>query len=126
MAIASPRKYSLDLNAKIATEVWNFRAGARASGAHSAGASMRMRRTNYLIDYSFVNGGLPGVPTFAQLLGLNAAGETIFSYRYPTMSCTKIYRALPVHLENTKFPTVRTSSAQPLYSGARFGTVTTF
>ena len=27
MAIASPRKYSLDLNAKTATEVWNFELG---------------------------------------------------------------------------------------------------
>ena len=30
---------------------------------------------NYLIDYAFVNGGLPGIPTFAQLQGLDAAGE---------------------------------------------------
>jgi hypothetical protein len=43
---------------------------------------------------------------FAELLGLNAAGETIFFYRYPATNCTEIYRALPVHLENTKFPTV--------------------
>ena len=43
---------------------------------------------------------------FAQLLGLNAAGETIFIYRYPATNCGKMYRALPLHLENTKFPTV--------------------
>jgi hypothetical protein len=61
---------------------------------------------NYLLDYAFLNGGVPGLPTFAPLLGLNARGETIFSYRYPTISCTKAYRALPIHLENTKFPTV--------------------
>ena len=68
---------------------------------------MRMRRTNYLIDYAIVNQGLPGgVPVFAQLVGLNAAGETIFSYRYPAPNCGTIYRALPVHLENTKFPAV--------------------
>ena len=40
---------------------------------------------NYLIDYAIVNGGIPNVPTFAQLLGLNAAGETIFFYQYPTI-----------------------------------------
>ena len=67
---------------------------------------MRMRRCNYLIDYAFVNGDPDGQNAFAQLLGLNAAGETIFSYRYPTISCTTVYRAFPVHLENTKFPTV--------------------
>jgi hypothetical protein len=61
---------------------------------------------NYLIDYSIVNGGIPNVPVFAELLGLNAAGETIFFYRYPATNCGKIYRALPIHLENTKFPTV--------------------
>jgi hypothetical protein len=43
---------------------------------------------------------------FAELLGLNAAGETIFFYRYPATNCGEIYRALPIHLENTKFPTV--------------------
>jgi hypothetical protein len=62
---------------------------------------------NYLINYAIVNQGLPGgLPVFAQLLGLNAAGERFFYYRYPTRDCAKIYRALPVHLENTKFPAV--------------------
>jgi hypothetical protein len=61
---------------------------------------------NYLIDYSVVNDGLPGLPVFAELLGLNAAGETIFYYQYPATNCGTIYRALPIHLENTKFPTV--------------------
>ncbi len=60
---------------------------------------------NYLIEYAFVNGGL-GVPIFAQVSGLNAAGEKIFYYQYPAMNCGKIYRALPIHLENIKFPTV--------------------
>ena len=46
----------------------------------------------------------------AELRGLNAAGETIFSYQYPTISCTTAYRALPIHLENTKFPTVRSQA----------------
>ena len=61
---------------------------------------------NYLIDYALVNGGLPGVPTFAQLLGLDAAGETIFYYQYPTIGCNTAYNSIPIHLENTKFPTV--------------------
>ena len=78
----------------------------KTSGAHICGSVYEDAPKNYLIDYSFLNGGRPPVPTVAQLLGLNAAGETIFSYRYPTISCSKIYRALPIHLENTKFPTV--------------------
>jgi hypothetical protein len=102
---ASPRKYSLDLAAKVATEVWNY---PRNESIHSpfCGNVYEDAPYNYLIDYSVVNDGLPGVPVFAQLLGLSAAGETIFFYSYPATNCGEIYRALPIHLENTKFPTV--------------------
>ena len=75
---------------------------------------------NYLIDYSIVNGGIPNVPVFAQLLGLNAAGETIFFYRYPATNCGKIYRAIPDSSGKYEVSDSRTSSAQPLYPGARF------
>ena len=61
---------------------------------------------NYLVDYAIVNGGIPGLPTFAQLLGLDAAGNTIFYYQYPTIGCSTAYNSIPVHLESTKFPTV--------------------
>jgi hypothetical protein len=61
---------------------------------------------NYLIDYALVNGGLPGVPTFAQLAGLDAAGQRIFYYQYPTMGCNTANNSFPIHLESTKFPTV--------------------
>src|SRR6267378_1942087 len=102
---ASPRKYSLDLVGMVATEMWNF---PMNESIHCPFCSTVYEDApyNYLIDYSIVNAGLPGVPVFAELLGLNAAGETIFFYRYPATNCTEIYRALPVHLENTKFPTV--------------------
>ena len=102
---ASPRKYEVDLNAKTATEVWNFEVGQRIICPYCSSVYEDAPK-NYLLDYSFLNGGQPGLPTFAQLLGLNARGETIFSYRYPTIRCTKAYRALPIHLESTKFPTV--------------------
>ena len=98
----APRKYKLDLNAKIATEVWNFEAGQSIPCPYCASV-YEDAPLNYLIDYAFES---PiGQSAFARLLGLNAAGETIFSYRYPTYSCSKAYRALPIHLENTKFPT---------------------
>ena len=38
---------------------------------------------NYLIDYAFLNGGQPGLPTFAQLLGLNAAWRDDFFLSVP-------------------------------------------
>jgi len=102
---ASPRKYKLDLGPKVATEVWNY---AMNENIHCpfCGSVYEDAPYNYLIDYAVVNDGLPGVPVFAELLGLNAAGEKIFYYQYPATNCGEIYRALPIHLENTKFPTV--------------------
>jgi arylsulfate sulfotransferase len=102
---ASPRKYSLDLVGKTATEVWNFPMNQSVRSPF-CGSCYEDAPKNYLIDYAFVNGGLPGVPTFAQLLGLDAAGEKVFYYQYPTMSCNTAYNSIPIHLESTKFPTV--------------------
>jgi hypothetical protein len=95
----------LDLVGKVATEVWNY---PMNESIHCPFCSSICEDAplNYLIDYAFVNGGLPGVPTFAQLLGLNAAGETIFYYQYPTGGCNTAYNSIPIHLESTKFPTV--------------------
>ena len=102
---ASPRKYSLDLVGNVATEVWNF---PMNQSVHSpfCGSCYEDAPYNYLVDYAIVNGGIPGLPTFAQLLGLNAAGEEIFYYQYPTQSCNTAYNSIPIHLESTKFPTV--------------------
>ena len=101
---ASPRKYRLDLVAKTATEVWNYPVNESVHCPYCSSV-YEDAPFNYLIDYAFVNGGL-GIPVFAQLLGLNAAGDRIFHYQYPAINCGKIYRAFPVHLENIKFPTV--------------------
>jgi arylsulfate sulfotransferase len=100
---ASPRKYEVNLNAKIATEVWNFEAGQNIACPYCASV-YEDAPLNYLIDYAFESPS--GQNAFARLLGLNAAGETIFAYRYPTISCATAYRAIPIHLESTKFPTV--------------------
>jgi hypothetical protein len=102
---ASPRKYSLDLANNVATEVWNFEMN---QSIHSPFCSSVYEDApfNYLIDYAIVNGGLPGRPTFAQLLGLDSGGEKIFYYQYPTMGCNTAYNSFPIHLESTKFPTV--------------------
>jgi hypothetical protein len=102
---ASPRKYSLDQVAKVATEVWNF---PMNESIHSpfCGSSYEDAPFNYLVDYAFVNGGIPNVPTFAQLLGLDSDGQKIFYYQYPTIGCNTAYNSIPIHLESTKFPTV--------------------
>ena len=103
---ASPRKYTLDLVANVATEVWNYPAN---QNIHCPFCSSIYEDAplNYLIDYAFVNGGgPPNLPTFAQLVGLDAAGERIFYYKYPTVSCNTAYNSIPIHLENSKFPAV--------------------
>jgi len=101
---AVPRKYSLDLVARVATEVWNYPAN---QNIHCPFCSSIYEDAplNYLIDYALVNGGgPPNIPTFAQLLGLDAAGERIFYYQYPTVGCNTAYNSIPIHLENSKFP----------------------
>jgi arylsulfate sulfotransferase len=102
---ASPRKYHLDLAAKVATEVWNF---PNSESVHCpiCGSVYEDAPLNYLIDYAFVNSRLPGSPTFAQLLGLDAGGQEIFYYQYPTVGCSTAYNTIPIHLESTKFPAV--------------------
>ena len=102
----SPRKYTLDLAANVATEVWNYPAN---QNIHCPFCSSIYEDApfNYLIDYAFVNGGgPPNIPTFAQLAGLDAAGERIFYYQYPTVGCNTAYNSIPIHLENSKFPAV--------------------
>jgi arylsulfate sulfotransferase len=104
---SSPRKYSLDLVGKIATEVWEFPMDQSVYSPICSSCYEDAPR-NYLIDYAFVNGTL-GSPdgALAQLLGLDAAGEKIFYYQYRrNLPCITAYNSIPVHLENTKFPTV--------------------
>ncbi len=103
---ASPRKYTLDLVANVATEVWNYPANQNIHCPFCS-SIYEDQPFNYLIDYAFVNGGgPPNIPTFAQLLGLDAAGERIFYYQYPTVGCNTAYNSIPIHLENSKFPAV--------------------
>jgi arylsulfate sulfotransferase len=102
---ASPRKYTLDLAANVATEVWNFPMNQNIVCPFCS-SIYEDAPLNYLIDYAIVNGGIPNVPTFAQLLGLDADGERIFYYQYPTQGCNTAYNSIPIHLESTKFPTV--------------------
>jgi arylsulfate sulfotransferase len=123
-AFASPRKYTLDLVGKIATEVWNFPMN-ESIHCPLCGSVYEDAPLNYLIDYAFVNSGLPGSPTFAQLQGLDALGDTIFRYQYPTVGCSTAYNSIPIHLENTKFPTVG-PQALNLSTRGSFRSVTTF
>ena len=107
---ASPRKYRLDLdpsatdNAGTATEVWNFEMGQTIFSPFCSSV-YEDAPYNYLVDYAIVGGFANPNPT-AQLLGLNAAGDTIFHYEYPTTACNTAYNSIPIHLETTKFPVI--------------------
>jgi hypothetical protein len=114
---ASPRKYQLNLNTRVATEVWNHQMG-QVINSPICSSVYEDASLNYLIDYAIV-GGLGAQHQYAQLLGLNAAGERIFYFQYPTNFCNTAFNAIPVHLEDTKFPTV---GPQPLNLSTR-GTV---
>src|SRR6185369_853442 len=60
---------------------------------------------NYLVDYALTPGA-DADPPYAQLLGLDAAGEKVFYYQYVTYFCNTAFYALPLHLENINFPTI--------------------
>jgi arylsulfate sulfotransferase len=95
---SSPRKYQLDLNRKLATEVWNYE---QNQSVYSPICSCVYEDAplNYLIDFSSTMSG-------AILIGLDAAGNKIFWYQYANSGCSAAYNSRPIHLENSKFPAV--------------------
>jgi arylsulfate sulfotransferase len=102
---SSPRKYHVDLNAKVATEVWNYE---RNQSVYTPICSSVYEDAplNYLLDYAFVNGSFMTGRGTAQLIGLNAAGEIVFFYQYRAHFCDQLYNSTPLHLESTTFPAV--------------------
>ena len=102
---SSPRKYHIDLTSMTATEVWNYPMDESVFSPY-CGSVYEDAPLNYLIDYAIV-GGLMADPPYAQLLGLDAAGETVFYYQYVTSSCNQAFNSIPLHLERTNFPTVQ-------------------
>ena len=112
---SSPRKYQLNLtdtgtggNPGTATEVWNFEQD-QSILSPICSSVYEDAPLNYLIDHAFV-GGFGTQTPYAQLLGLDAAGNTVFYYQYAATFCDQAYNSLPIHLENTKFPIVAAKS----------------
>jgi hypothetical protein len=102
---SSPRKYQLDLNRKLATEVWNYEQNQSVSSPICS-CVYEDAPLNYLIDFAFANSSFQTGMGDAILLGLDAEGDRIFGYQYATMFCNTAYNSRPIHLENTKFPAV--------------------
>jgi arylsulfate sulfotransferase len=93
---STPRKYQLDLDANLATEVWNY---TRDQSVYSQFCSSVYEDAplNYLLDYALIFN--PDSTSSAELLGLTASGDKVFDYIYPTAACNTAYNSLPFHGE---------------------------
>lgn len=101
---ASPRRYHLDLISRTATELWNYEMNQSILDPICS-SIYEDNPFNYIITYSFVNGF--NAPTnYAQLLGLDSAGNKVFYYQYPETGCNEVFNTVPLHLESTAFPSL--------------------
>ncbi|MEO8439892.1 MAG: aryl-sulfate sulfotransferase [Spartobacteria bacterium] len=101
---ASPRKYRIDLSARMATEVWNFPMDESVNSPY-CGSVYEDLPLNYLIDYAYVTLD-PTQARHARVVGVDATDTKVFDYEYPTAGCLAVFNATPLHLENTPFPAV--------------------
>jgi hypothetical protein len=102
---SSARKYQINLDTKVATEVWNYE-NNQIVYTPICSSVYEDAPLNYLIDYAFAHSSFITGQGFAELLGLDRAGNRIFWYKYGTQFCNTAYNSRPIHLENTKFPAV--------------------
>ncbi|HEY2714549.1 MAG TPA: aryl-sulfate sulfotransferase [Chthoniobacterales bacterium] len=114
---ASPRKYLLDLESNVATEIWNY---PRDQSFYSPFCSSVYEDAplNYVVDYANIGGNAGD--QFAEILGLSATGEKVFDYMYPTDGCETAYNSTPLHLEQLVFSTTAQAvnmSARGMVSG---------
>ncbi|MBO0084266.1 hypothetical protein JRW42_15365, partial [Listeria monocytogenes] len=80
----APRKYDLDLQVRVATEVWNYE-NDRSVDSPFRSSVYEDAAENYLVTYSVAIN--PDDSKRAQVLGLTAAGEKVFDYSWPTATC---------------------------------------
>lgn len=101
---SAARKYNIDKAKLTATEVWNFVAG-QTIFSPICSSVYEDAPLNYLIDYAQI--GSFTSQSNAELLGLTAAGNKVFDYRYVQPSaCDTAWNAIPVHFENLAFTNV--------------------
>ena len=106
---SAARKYSLDLAAKTATEIWNYTAGFSIRSRFRSSV-YEDAADNYLVTYARAEN--PNGSFRAQIVGLTPAGEKVFDYSYPTATCcNEAYRAMPVHWERVWFAAPKPAGA---------------
>jgi hypothetical protein len=96
---AAVRKYALNLNFGAARQIFSYN---RPIVSEICSSVYEDAPNNYLIDYA-VSGGYLSRDSSAEIVGLQADGQTVFDYKYPTTFCDKIYNAFPIHLERLSF-----------------------
>ena len=96
---AVPRKYSLNLNNRTATQIFKYN---RSIVSEICGSVYEDAPDNYLVDYAVAGGFQSGAP-FAEIVGLQPNGSRAFDYKYPTNFCDEIFNAIPIHLEELRF-----------------------
>jgi arylsulfate sulfotransferase len=117
---SAPRKYQINTQTKVATELWNYPNGQAFYSGYCSSVYEDVP-LNYLIDYAIINNIAPPA-LFAEVLGLDASGNKIFDYRYPTTGCDTAWNAIPVHLEEMQFTTLVPPTAVSRKSHGSAGT----
>ena len=96
---AAPRKYSLNLNNRTASQIFSYN---RSIVSEICSSVYEDAPNNYLVDYA-VAGGFQSGDAFAEIVGLLPNGNRAFDYKYPTNFCDEIFNAFPIHLEQLSF-----------------------
>ena len=96
---AAPRKYSLNLANRTATQIFSYN---RSIVSEICSSVYEDAPDNYLVDYA-VAGGFQSGDAFAEIVGLQPNGNRAFDYKYPTNFCDEIFNAFPIHLEQLSF-----------------------
>jgi len=96
---AAPRKYSLNLANRTATQIFSYN---RSIVSEICSSVYEDAPNNYLVDYA-VAGGFQSGAAFAEIVGLQPNGNRAFDYKYPTNFCDEIFNAFPIHLEQLSF-----------------------
>ena len=96
---AAPRKYSLNLNNRTASQIFSYN---RSIVSEICSSVYEDAPNNYLVDYA-VAGGFQSGNAFAEIVGLQPNGNRAFDYKYPTETCERIFNAFPIHLEQLSF-----------------------
>jgi arylsulfate sulfotransferase len=97
---SAPRKYHIDTQAKVATEVWNYERNQTARSQFCSSV-YEDAPLNYLIDYAQLESPPPA--NAPEILGLDASGNIIFDYRFAATGCNTAWNAIPIHFENMRF-----------------------